>query len=435
MSITIFITAIIAALAAGSIAWIISNSRKLVAEKMLDKLSAEKLQLDAAYKALQIELQKALTELSALNAQLHYKDEKLELQKGEIENIGNKFETQFKVLANNILEDKARKFSEQQETNLKTILEPLRQNISAFKQEFDVRYNDETKERSSLKEQIRNMMDLNRTLSDQANNLTNALRGQVKQQGNWGEMILESILEHAGLKKDMQYFVQQSSQNTDGRTIQPDVIVKYPDERVIVIDAKVSLVHYENYTVANNDELRLQSTGLLIKSIKNHIDILGGKSYHDVNGSLDFVLMFVPVEAAYITAMQADTALWQYAYAKRVLLLSPTNLIAAMKLVSDMWQRDAVSKDAQLIADRANKMYEKLVGFVENFERVGTQLEKAHTTWQDAFKQLSKGKGNLVSQAEQIRRFKTNSNKNLPASIVEEALIENGTDEDVEEKK
>jgi DNA recombination protein RmuC len=430
MSPLLLITAVVSLLAGAGMAWLVVNSRKTVSDKLLAAALAEKTMLEASYKITLAELQKALNEIATLNAQLHYKDEKLELQKQEVENIGNKFENQFKLLANNILEEKAQKFTEQQETNLKTILEPLRQNIQTFKQEFETRYTDETKERSSLQGQIKAMMELNKTLSDQANSLTQALRGQVKQQGNWGEMILESILEYCGLQKNIQYFVQQSSQNAEGKTIQPDVIVKYPDERAIVIDSKVSLVHYESFSNAANIEEQQQWSNLLVKSLKAHIDGLSGKSYHDVKHALDFVIMFVPLEAAYITAMQADTALWQYAYNKRILLISPTNLVAAMKLVSDMWQRDAINRDAHRIAEKAGKLYEKLVGFVDNFERVGQQLEKANSTWNDAYKQLSKGKGNIISKAEEIKGLKANTQKSLPQSLVDEAMAENGNDEE-----
>lgn len=400
-----------------------------VADKMLTAANAEKQQLQTAHTDLQQQVQQVSSALATLRAEVVFKDEKLNNQQQQIESIGARFEGQFRILANTILEEKSRSFTEQQDTHLKNILEPLRQNIQNFKQEFELRYNDEVKERVSLREQIRYMIDLNRTLSDQANNLTNALRGQVKQQGNWGEMILESILEYAGLQKNIQYFVQQTTQNADGRTIQPDVIVRYPDNRAIVIDAKVSLTAYERYSTSNTKEEQQECLKAMLLSLKAHIDGLSIKAYHDVQDALDFVMMFVPVEAAYVTAMQADTSLWQYAYSKRILLLSPANLIAAMKLVSDMWQRDAVNRDAYKIADKAGKLYDKLVGFVENFERVGQQLDKAQGVWNDAYKQLSKGRGNLISQAEQMKAYKANTNKSLPAGLTENALIEDGQDE------
>ncbi len=429
----IIITAVIALLSGAGITWLVAGSKKAVADKLLVAALADKQKLEEERMSLQAELRETVARLSALSEQLRHKDEQLQLQKQETQNLGHTLETQFKVLANTILEEKAQKFTEQQEAGLKIILEPLKQNIQSFKQEFETRYNDETKERVSLREQIKYMMDLNKTLSEQANSLTQALRGQVKQQGNWGEMILETILEHCGLQKNLHYFIQQSSQNAEGKTIQPDVIVKYPDERMVVIDSKVSLVHYEQFSNAATAEEQQQWCNLLLKSLKAHVDGLSSKAYHDVKDALDFVIMFVPLEAAYITAMQADTSLWQYAYAKRILLISPTNLVAAMKLINDMWQRDAVNRDAHLIADKAGKLYDKLVGFVDNFERVGQQLEKAHAVWGDAYKQLSKGRGNIVMQAEHIKRLKANTKKELPSSLVDEAMIEDGINNEEKE--
>ncbi|RYD56586.1 MAG: DNA recombination protein RmuC [Sphingobacteriales bacterium] len=397
---------------------------KTVVENTLSAALVEKQELQRQVTELQTELNIAAVESARLQVELKHNSESLALQKQQLEHIGEKFEAQFRVLADNILEEKTKKFGEQQDSQLKNLLEPLRQNISHFKQEFETRYSDESKERISLKEQIRHMMDLNKTLSDQANNLTTALRGQVKQQGNWGEMILERILEHAGLQKNIQYFAQYHTQNIEGQTIQPDVLVKYPDDRAIVIDAKVSLVHYERYCAALNEVEQRDCLRGMIQSLKAHIDGLSAKSYQDITNALDFVMMFIPVEAAYIVAMQGDTTLWQYAYNKRVLLLSPTNLITAMKLVNDMWQRDAVNKDAHKIAEKAGRLYDKLVGFVDNFERVGQQLEKAQGVYNDAFKQLSKGRGNLIAQAEQMKPYKAATNKSLPTSLVEESLVE-----------
>lgn len=372
------------------------------------------------------QLQDAHRTIERTQAELTYKQQKLEEQKTDIERIGEKFATQFKILAGNIVEEKTKIFTEQQQHNLKTILDPLKENIQTFKKEFEDKFLVESKDRSSLSEQIKQMLQLNQSLADQANNLTNALRGNVKQQGNWGEMILESILEYAGLKRDIHYTVQARSQNTEGQIIQPDVIVRYPDERAIVIDAKVSLVHYEAYCATTDTLERNQHLAQMVRSLKNHIDGLSGKLYHDVIHAFDMVIMFVPIEAAYITAMQADTDLWRYAYNKRVLLISPTNLIAAMKIVSDMWQRDNINKEAHNIAERAGRLYDKLVLFVENFQKVGNQMDKARETWDDAYKQLTRGKGNLISQAEQMKEYKIKTGKSLPAQLIAEAQLEDG---------
>lgn len=364
-----------------------------------------------------------------LKVQLDYKNEKLNQQKNEIENIGQKFENQFKVLASQILEEKKNAFNKDQESSLKAILDPLKENISSFKQEFSAKLKTESDDRISLREQVVHMMTLNQTLSEQANNLTQAFRGSVKHQGNWGEMILESILEYTGMQKDIHYFVQKRSINEEGDSIQPDILVKYPDSRTIVIDSKVSLIHYENFYKSTDPVLQQQQLALLVRSIKAHIDGLSGKSYQDVTNSLDFVMMFIPVEAAYITAMQTDPALWQYAYKKRIILISPTNIITAMKLVNDMWQKDSIDRNAKAIAERAGKLYDKLASFVEEFEKIGIHLDRAAGAFQDSRKKMTEGKGNLVSQAHRMKQMKINAKKALPSVIIEEALLEDEEEE------
>jgi DNA recombination protein RmuC len=382
-----------------------------------------------AFVLMRQKLQVLTAENIQLKVQLDYKNDKLNQQKNEIENIGQKFENQFKVLASQILEEKKNAFNKDQESSLKAILDPLKENISSFKQEFSAKLKTESDDRISLREQVVHMMTLNQTLSEQANNLTQAFRGSVKHQGNWGEMILESILEYTGMQKDIHYFVQKRSINDDGDSIQPDVLVKYPDSRTIVIDSKVSLIHYENFYKSTDPVLQQQQLALLVRSIKAHIDGLSGKSYQDVTNSLDFVMMFIPVEAAYITAMQTDPTLWQYAYKKRIILISPTNIITAMKLVNDMWQKDSIDRNAKAIAERAGKLYDKLASFVEEFEKIGIHLERAAGAFQDSKKKMTDGKGNLVSQAHRMKQMKINSKKALPSVIIEEALLE---DEDEE---
>lgn len=411
-------------------------------DKRFQSLSLEKGILEASYAELKSKEQKVQAELSnklndiaeankaiaGLSAAIEFKQEKLDTQKQDLEQIGQKFEKEFKLLAGSILEEKTKSFNVLQETSLKTILDPLKNNIREFKEEFESKLNNEAKEKGSLSQQIKQMLELNQNLSTQADNLTKALSNNVKQQGDWGEGILESILQYTGLQKDIQYFLQSSSKNEDGDTIRPDIIVKYPDGRVLVIDSKVSLVHHTRYCGAETAEEQELYLGQLLSSLKQHINGLSGKNYQSVTDALDLVMMFVPNEAAYITAMQADRGLWQYAFSKRVVIISPTNLIPAMKLVADMWQKDAVNRNAVEIAEKAGKVYDKLAGFIDNFEKIGGQLDKAHETWQDAQKQLWKGKGNLLSQAEQMKRLQVKTSKQLPAVLTEQALLEDGID-------
>ncbi|CAN5552029.1 DNA recombination protein RmuC [soil metagenome] len=369
------------------------------------------------------ELIQATNDHHRMRAALSYKEEQLVSQKAQLEQIGNEFTKEFKVLAQQILDEKTSSFHTVQEKSLNDLLNPLKENIKTFKQEFESKYKTESDDRISLREQIKHMMDLNNTLSTQANNLTNALRGQVKHQGNWGEMILESILEHADLKKGIHYFVQEFNKGEEGQALLPDVIVRYPDGRSIVIDSKVSLLNYEQYCTATDEGAQRVALNLMQHSITKHIDGLSGKKYAEAVGALDFVMLFVPVEGAYISLMQANPQLWQYAYKKRVLLISPTNLIAAMKLVYDLWKREGINQNAQEIAEKAVRIYEKLAAFIEDFEKVGVQIEKAGNSYSDAKKKLHTGKGNLISMASQMK-LKVHHSKpqrELPIALVEEA--------------
>lgn len=383
-------------------------------EQRVQELLAESRQLTALLRESEGSLQRTREE----NRQIHIR---LQEQQQSLEQVGKKFESEFQVLAQRILDEKTKLFTQSQESNLGQLLNPLRDQLKTFKEEFESRYNHESNERISLREQIRHMLDLNQTLSAQAENLTRALTNNVKSQGDWGESILESILQYAGLQKDLHYFVQESSQNEAGDTIRPDVIIKYPDGRALVVDSKVSLLHYTRLIAAGDEAERKTQEALLLQSFRQHADGLSRKNYQSVADALDFVLMFVPVESAYIQAMQADTTLWQFAYQKRVLLISPTNLVPAMKLVADLWQRDGISRHATAIAERAGKLYDKLVGFVDNFDRVGSQLEKATETWRDAQKQLVQGRGNLISQAEKMREMHIKTQKKLPGNWTEQA--------------
>ena len=369
------------------------------------------------------ELIQATNDQHRMKAQLQMKEEQLISQKQQVADIGHQFTKEFQVLAQTVLDEKTKSFHSVQEKSISDLLTPLKENLQNFKQEFEIKYKVESDDRISLREQIKHMMLLNQTLSDQANNLTNALRGQVKQQGNWGEMILESILGYADLKKDIHYFVQERTKGEEGQDLLPDVIVRYPDGRSIVIDSKVSLLHYEQYCSATDEGAQRISLNQMQQSITKHIDGLSSKKYPEAVNALDFVMLFVPVEGAYITLMQANPQVWQYAYRKRVLLISPTNLIAAMKLVYDLWKREGISRNSQEVAEKAVRIYEKLAAFVEDFEKVGSQLEKASSCFGEARKKLVTGKGNLLSTASQMKK-KLHHNKpqrELPALLLEEA--------------
>ncbi len=372
-------------------------------------------------------LNSKVAELSANNNALQ---EKLDTQKKEVEDLGEKFQVAFENIANKILDDKTRKFTEQNKDNLKIILDPLGARIREFQQKVEEVYEKEAKERFSLGREVKNLVELNQKISEEANNLTNALKGNSKKQGDWGQMILENILEQSGLVKDREYFVQEFLKDEDdnyiknqkGKKMQPDIIIAYPDNRKVIIDSKVSLTAYVSYCNAEDPVEQDMALKAHIRSMRSHIDDLSGKSYQDFAPSLDFVMMFVPNEPAYLLALQNDPVLWQYAYDKRIILISPTNLIAALKLIVDLWKREYQNQNAQAIAERGAALYDKFVGFVDNMEKLGGQLDKSQKTFETAFGQLTSGSGNLVGQAEKLRDLGLKTKKKLPPSLTNSAL-------------
>lgn len=383
----------------------------------LTRVSAEKesLQRDA------IEYIRQTAESKAL---LQSREEQLRIQQEELLNMRNQLNKDFQVLANQILEEKTLRFTDVNKTNMEAILRPLNEKLVEFRARVEETYDKESKQRFSLEERIRELVALNNQISEDANNLTKALKGNNKVQGNWGEMILESILEKSGLKKGEEYFAQEFITDENGNRIrneqqnymQPDIVVAYPGGRKIIIDSKVSLNAYVRYVETDVDEVRIMSEKEHIVSIKQHIDELSRKSYQDYVESLDFVMMFIPNEPAYILAMQLDSGLWDYAYRKRILLISPTNLIASLKVVADLWKREYQSRNAIEIAKRGAALYDKFAGFVETLQDVGKNIERSQKSYDKAFSQLKEGNGNLIRQAEMLKDLGVKAQKELPDS-------------------
>jgi DNA recombination protein RmuC len=363
-------------------------------------------------------INKLTSEHSTLLANNNALTEKLSTQKEEMTDLQTKARMEFENIANKILEEKSGKFTETNRVNLEAILKPLGENIDLFKKKVEDTYDKEAKERFTLERSVKELIEQTNKVSTEANNLATALKGQSKKQGDWGEMILESILEKSGLTRGREYTIQESMKDDSGKNQRPDVVVHLPENRKIIIDSKVSLIAYDKFSSADNPELQRITLKEHIHSIYSHIDLLAPKRYDQMEGSLDFVMMFIPIEPAYLTAIQADQDLWSYAYNKRILLISPTNLIAALRLVTDLWKREMQNRNALEIAKQGEKLYEKFVGFVDTLEDVGKNIDKAHDSYAKAIGQLKDGRGNLIGQAMKLKQLGIKSDKQLSPSLL-----------------
>ncbi len=365
-----------------------------------------------------------------LNRQLSVKSteytgllEKLQEQKADLEKLQDKFRIEFKNLANEILEEKTQKFTEQNKIKLDEILKPLGEKIRDFEKKVEETYDKESKQRFSLEKEIKNLTDLNQQISKEATNLTNALKGQAKTRGNWGEIILESILEKSGLTRDREFFIQQSHTNEEGKRLQPDVIVAYPGERNVVVDSKVSLLAYERYASADTKEEQDLAARDHILSVRNHITDLNSKNYQDIYSlkSLDFVMLFMPIEPAYMLAMQYDPNLWNWAYDRRILLISPTNLIAALRMIANLWRIEYQNKNAMEIARQSGELYDKFTGFLEDLQDIGSKIDATRKVYDASMNKLSTGKGNLIRRVENIKSLGAKAGKEIPRSLLDKS--------------
>ncbi|MCX6158079.1 MAG: DNA recombination protein RmuC [Ignavibacteriae bacterium] len=354
-------------------------------------------------------------------------------QKEQLESLEKRFQTEFENLANRILEEKSLKFTEQNKTNIDQILKPLSDRIKGFEDKVDKVYSEDLKDRATLLSQIKTLQDLNQRVSDEANNLTKALKGESKTQGNWGEFILESILEKTGLVKDREFVVQESITNEDGKRYQPDVIIKLPDDRNIIVDSKVSLKDYEVFCSTDNDEERKRALASHISSVRNHIKGLSLKKYQDLYGiqSLDFVIMFMPIEPALSITAQGDINIWNDAFENNIVIVSPSTLLATLRTIANIWKQEYRTRNVLDIAKQSSLLYDKFVGMYSDLLEVERKFDAARESLDSSMKKIKTGRGNLISQVEKIKHLGITTAKSLPADLTAEAFEEDETDESV----
>ncbi|MBE1301329.1 MAG: DNA recombination protein RmuC [Alteromonadaceae bacterium] len=404
----------------------VQSLQKARLEEQVKHLNQEKTELlEIKEKYAQAEQQ--ISELTSQLQSEHARQEELNKAQTEkiqlLENTEKRLNEQFENLANNIFQAKSETFSQQNRQGINDLLSPLKQQIEGFKKQISDQYVREGQERASLKTEILSLQKLNQKITEEASALTKALKGDNKQQGNWGEMVLEKILEESGLREGHEYVTQESLKNEQGKPYQPDVVVHLPQEKDIVIDSKVSLSAYERYYSEQDDSLKTAHLKEHVNSIKGHVRELGKKNYHDLQGikTLDYVLMFIPIESAFLLAIEEAPELVKLAMDNNILIVSPTNLLVALRTINNIWQYEYQNQNAQEIAKKAGDLYDKFHGFITDMEKLGENLGTVQKRYQEATAKLYQGRGNLVKRIEDFRKLGVQSNKKLDAKVLAKA--------------
>lgn len=385
-------------------------------------LQNEKDQLAARLERSESEKEEHMRKLVRAETELNSLQDKLATQKKEVEELQKKFTTEFENVAHRILRQNSEEFTQVNQKNISGILDPLREKIGLFENKVQETYEKGLKDQTDLKAELRKLQDLNMKISDDATNLTRALKGDVKKQGNWGEVILERILERSGLVEGREYEKQFNLAGDEGARLQPDVVIHLPDQKHIIIDSKVSLVAYDRLVNAADDLSRQQFTRDHLLSVRNHVKLLKEKHYQLIRGlnTPDFVLLFIPIESSFSVAVQADQELFTYAWDNKVVIVSPSTLFATLRTVASIWQQENQTRNALEIARQGGALYDKFVGFINDLEKIGTNLDQTRKNYDSALGKLYSGKGNLLRSAEKLRELGAKTSKELPKQYLEE---------------
>lgn len=349
--------------------------------------------------------------------------QRLEEHKAEIEELNQRFQKEFENLAQKILDEKSEKFTQQNKLNLEIILNPLREKIKDFETKVEASHKDSLEKNASLKQQIEDLSKLNEKINQEAHNLTKALKGDQKMQGNWGEVILERIMEKSGLERDREYFIQKSFLTEDNRRVQPDVIINLPENKSIVVDSKVSLVAFERYFNEEDESLKPRFLKEHVNSVRSHVKSLSEKQYQNIYEitTLDFVLLFIPIESAFTATIQSDSEIFNEAFERNIVIVSPSTLLATLRTIASIWKFEHQNRNALEIARQGGALYDKFVGFTEDLISIGKNLDKTKSDYNEAMKKLYDGSGNLVRRVETLKQLGAKTSKSISQQLIERA--------------
>jgi len=407
------------------------NSLQQTIEQLKQQAIVERQNIEKQVSLLQNERNDLRTAKDALNMQLTKKEadfdnllDRMREQRQETDELREKFTKEFENLANKILEEKSNKFTEQNRENMKNILSPLQEKIHLFERKVEDTHKESIDYHAALREQILGLKVMNESMSRETLNLTRALKGDTKMQGNWGELVLERVLEKSGLEKGREYYVQQSHVLEEGGRVLPDVVINLPDGKKMIVDSKVSLIAYERYINADDDPLKLAYLKDHVNSIKRHVDQLGDKNYHDLYKieSPDFVLLFIPMEPAFALALNEDATLYSKAFERNIVIVTPTTLLATLRTIDSMWTNQKQQENAYEIARQAGALYDKFEGLIGDLTKVGNKMKDAQGEYQNAMGKLFDGRGNIITSIEKLKKMGAKAKKSLPESILNRAL-------------